>query len=63
MLEDDFFEVAPDGTMLFSDARQPAEPVAGADPADLGSASSRVRREHAGGRAGPDLVSTNDSEQ
>lgn len=63
MLEDDFFEVALDGTMLFSDARQPVGPVAGADRTDLGSVSSQIRREHAGGRAGQDLVSTTASEE
>ncbi|KAI7218550.1 hypothetical protein KC333_g3534 [Hortaea werneckii] len=62
MLEDDFFEVAPDGTMLFSDARQPVGPVAGADRTDLGSVSSHVRRDHAHGRAGPDLLGQPDDD-
>ncbi|KAI7207265.1 hypothetical protein KC343_g6614 [Hortaea werneckii] len=62
MLEDDFFEVAPDGTMLFSDARQPVGPVAGADRTDLGSVSSQIRREHAGGRAGQDLLGQPDDD-
>ncbi|KAI7093881.1 hypothetical protein KC365_g18044 [Hortaea werneckii] len=62
MLEDDFFEVAPDGTMLFSDARQTVGPVAGADRTDPGSVSSRVRRDHAHGRAGPDLLGQPDDD-
>ncbi|KAI6883831.1 hypothetical protein KC360_g4819 [Hortaea werneckii] len=62
MLEDDFFEVAPDGTMLFSDARQQGEPTAGADRMDVGSVSSHVRRDHAQGRVGPDILGQMDDD-
>jgi len=52
--------VMPDGTMRMSDApvRQPGGPSIRGERTTLGSASSRVRREHEGGQLGDDIVST-----